>query len=208
MNLKSEIEDLVEYMIVFFLIVLSHKLNTMLFFKYLILQIVRLKESVNYSSWKTSIKYILINIKLWDVIIEMKIRFSIMQRSMNIIITEMINSFYVDWINKNNKTSIIIMLNVSLKVIVVIDNMKTAKEMWNYLFLIYISHEFNLQYILFTNLYTLCLNQFELVNNYTFKYKSLLIEIAAFNFVIDEILKIIFFFINLEVFYSQWITAK
>jgi hypothetical protein len=52
------------------LIVLSHNLNTMLFSEHLISQIVRLKESVNYSSWKTLIKYTLISVKLWNVIIE------------------------------------------------------------------------------------------------------------------------------------------
>ncbi len=127
---------------------------------------------------------------------------------MNITITEVINSLYVDWVNKNNRASIIIMLNISLKVIVIIDDMKTAKEIWDYLHSVYTSHEFNLQYILFMNLYTLHLNQFASVNDYTLKYKSFLIKIVTSDLIINKTLKIILFLINLESFYNQWVTAK
>ena len=187
---------------------LSHKLNTMLSFDLSFSWIMRLKELVNYSSLKTLIKYTLISVELWNLIIKTETKpFMMTQKLMNTA-TQVINSLYIDWVNKNNKASAIIMLNVSLKVIIVIDNMQITKKMWNHLNLVYISHDFNLQYIFFTNLYTLHLEQFASINDYALKYKRLMIEIVTSDLVLNKTLKIILFLINLEFFYNQWVTTK
>jgi len=75
--------------------------------------------------------------------------------------------------------------------------------MWNHFIYLYLSYKFNLKYILFNNLYICQLNQYFSVNTYALKYKTLLREIAVSDLIINEILKIITFLLNLEFFYSQ-----
>jgi len=80
--------------------------------------------------------------------------------------------------------------------------------MWNHLVYLYLSYRFNLKYILFNNLYVCQLNQYFSVNAYALKYKTLLQEIVIFNLIINKTMKIITFLLNLEFFYSQWVTVK
>lgn len=98
--------------------------------------------------------------------------------------------------------------NVTPEVSVVIDNMETAKEMWDHLNKLYIPHGFNLQYVLLTKLYAPRLDECTSVNDYTLRYKALLGEIAASGLRIEDPIPVILFLAGLGSSYGLWVSAK
>jgi len=89
------------------------------------------------------IKYSLMSAELWNLIIKDNVEFSSkldvlsqsvmteesISKTMTTTLTVSVNITWADWITQNNKITVIIIFIVSLKIIVIIDDMKTAKEM-------------------------------------------------------------------------------
>ncbi len=81
--------------------------------------------------------------ELWNLIIKDNVEFSSkldvlsqsvmteesISKTMTTTLTVSVNITWADWITQNNKITVIIIFIVSLKIIVIIDDMKTAKEM-------------------------------------------------------------------------------
>ena len=81
--------------------------------------------------------------KLWDLTIESDVETSsksdvlsqsvmteeFISKIMMTTLTVLINITWADWITQNNKITVIIVFTVSLEITVVIDNIKTVKEM-------------------------------------------------------------------------------
>lgn len=181
-------------------------------------KVTKLKGSADYPSWKTAIKYSLMSAGLWDLVeggdVEHPPKPDVSSQPImaggSIPGTTMpsLAPQTSDWTARNNKATAIIILTVSLEITVVIDDMKTAKEMWDHLARLYLPHGFNLKYVLFNNLYACRLDQFSSADVYALKYRTLLREIAASGLVIDETLKVITFLSNIGSSYPQWVTVK
>ncbi len=106
-------------------------------------KIIKLKRSANYLSWRMLIKYSLMSAELWDLIVKSDIELSskldvssqsvmteeFISKIIITILTVSVNVTWADWITQNNKITVIIIFIISLKIIVVINNMKTVKEM-------------------------------------------------------------------------------
>jgi len=89
------------------------------------------------------IKYSLMSAELWNLIIKDNVEFSSkldvlsqsvmteesISKTMTTTLTVSVNITWADWITQNNKITVIIIFIVSLKITVIIDDMKTAKEM-------------------------------------------------------------------------------
>jgi len=89
------------------------------------------------------IKYSLMSAELWDLIVKNEVKFSLKSDvlSQSVMTEEFISEIIIttltiltdvtqaDWITQNNKITVIIILTVSSEITVIIDDMKTAKEM-------------------------------------------------------------------------------